>query len=377
MQRRMPGHGARREAQAAGWMSGLVWLCVLCLLAGCVLPTPFATPLPAFTPEPTPDLHLPGVTKIPGITELEASLGALSLNSVATYLPAGQPGQGRVLFTVTNGQTHEDELYEMGVDGSGLHRLPLRVACGGQIAVTGDGRWLACRNPQGIALLALNSQPPDPGRELGATGVGGLYDVAWAPDSHHLAVRSGLGGGCSIALYTASASYTTLRLTAVLALPQLVPWQSPTPGCLADWPSWSPDGQWLTFISATIRTATVFGLPLASIRSLLDRTGVQPASIVIPLKMLVPLGVTDTYPPPVWSPIAPILTVATPNRGGIAQIDLRTGAQTVLFRAPVWSIWQLAWTPSGRQLVFGLGKLAAGEEIPPPEQLYVYTPLGG
>src|SRR5579859_1587191 len=84
----------------------LLILLALVMAAGC---SGNLRPLP-----PLPDLQLPGVTQIPGITTLHAAPQSGYIRAVATYMSPGQSA-AQILFTL------DSELYTVGLDGSDLH----------------------------------------------------------------------------------------------------------------------------------------------------------------------------------------------------------------------------------------------------------------
>src|SRR5690606_9147261 len=105
------------------------------------------------------------------------------------------------------------------------------------IHVSPDGKWLAHTDKRGRLWLL---DPEKGGNQVidngGADGNEGYEDIAWAPDSRHLAfVRaSGAEGRSRIGLYSLDRS--------AMAWLTGVNYESGSP-------AFSPDGQWLWFLS--------------------------------------------------------------------------------------------------------------------------------
>src|SRR5579872_7120587 len=106
----LPIATARRRR---GWQVALL-LAVLCgaaLAAACS---------DEQSPPPLTDLHIPGVTKIPGIEQLEQQHGVHVIAGLTTYLSASDH-QPHVLFESS------PAVYDVRLDGTGLQ--PTAIAC--------------------------------------------------------------------------------------------------------------------------------------------------------------------------------------------------------------------------------------------------------
>ncbi len=119
-----------------------VWLGLLLILTACGEPTGSRQPLPL--------LHLPHVARIPGAERLTAS-GPGEITAIATYVPAGGDTQAHLLALVD-----DQDLYDMGIDGSNLHEVPLAHSCFRSLSVTPDGRWGARQTDRGIEIFGLS-----------------------------------------------------------------------------------------------------------------------------------------------------------------------------------------------------------------------------
>ena len=103
-----------------------------------------------FPPQkPLPDLHLPGLTQVPGVTTLHHGVGRGIITGLATASSLDPAAAPRAVISV------DDELYDIGLDGS----LPQQfsTACVDRyqfsvnLAVSADGRWLYC-NGHGLTI---------------------------------------------------------------------------------------------------------------------------------------------------------------------------------------------------------------------------------
>lgn len=332
-------------------------MCVTVMLAGCsgsVAP-----------PQALPDLHQNGATKIPGVASLEMRTGTHIVLGMSTYRSADVAHTPRVLFLIGAG------LYDVALDGSGLHSVP--AACGGgTLAVTPNGRWLACRNDSGIGLFDLATSTSSSTREIIRNTPGNdVGSPAWAPDGRHLAIVTHLGGGCSIAIYDGGTSYASFDLTALLVLNQFVVSGSTSPGCTVFGLHWSPDGQWLSFVQSP--PGTIYLLSLASLATRIFHSDHTIGTIQDTGGMLsVVTSTGEDVVGPAWSLDSKTLTFVSPNGWDLEQMNITTGKETQLLTQRVAGLGGVSWIPSDQRLVFVLG-VPEGDFIPPPAQLYVYT----
>ena len=161
------------------------------------------------TVKPWADLHMPGVTKIPGIEGLQDHESIDRVYSAMTYSSSLDGNAIHVLFE--NGQ----KVYDMRLDGSQLH--PVALPCSDSVAVAPGGQWVACRAQYDIVLHDLAYPEPD----ITLTGAGEYPGYpTWAPDGHHLAAVVRLGDVCSIAVFDISFASGTNHLIALLGLPR-------------------------------------------------------------------------------------------------------------------------------------------------------------
>lgn len=195
-----------------------VCLVVALCLASCsgnVRQAPLATP------------HVAGVVPIPGITALEQRLHDPYLYEMATYAAADDPASPTHLLLQL-----DHNLYDARLDGTQLHRVPSALPCDETFSVTPDGRWVACGNADGIALIPLASQTGEESRQIVRNQANDFEGYpAWAPDGQHLGVVNHLGGGCAIGIYAIQGDYATANLIAVLAFPQFATPDPPNVQC--------------------------------------------------------------------------------------------------------------------------------------------------
>jgi Tol biopolymer transport system component len=351
----MPSHCAVRWGQFAACV-GLALLLIGCEHA-----------LPAL--KPLADLHLPGVTKIPGITNLHSGPGRGVIDTATAY-PAGDGTSGaHALFTV------DGDLYDVSLDGSAPRSLAL--ICAGSVTVTADGRWAACDHNFGVALTDLTVRPPDGGHQILAGALGNpMYSPTWAPDGHHLAVATHLGSGCAIAFYSASPGYDSFAMTALLDLPEFVTPGS-GPGCSLFGLAWSPDGSWLALVNTD--DYTLYRLSLASFLPQILQSGGASTTLTVTPDMLTRLSTVAASSPPAWSRVADglALTFVGSYQRTIVRMDMASRQQTVLLRVDEGVLRAVPWTPDSHQLVFVLSQVPRCPECAAaftPSHLYVFTP---
>jgi hypothetical protein len=327
-------------------------------------------------PAPLAPLRLPGVVAVSGVSGLHVGPGRGVIGQVAAYEPAGGAAAPRVLFT------EDGELFDVGLDGTGLRSL--RMSCDGPIAVAPGGRWVVCQTDGGIAISDLTAKPPDGGALLLTSSAynpstGLLGSPAWSPDGRLLAVVTTLASGCAVGVYVTTLPYRTIGLATVLDFPSLV-----LPGasrrCAISGLAWSPDGRWLAFTQfGDHRPYEIDGLLLASLPPLGTRPVTPPTTITVPARLLVPLGRSEVFAaPPSWSvlPSGLALTYPGPSERSIMRGAVPSGAAQTVLAVGQGTIDALAWTPDGHGLVFAQGDPGCAEcaVVYRPSQLYVYTP---
>jgi WD40 repeat protein len=314
---------------------------------------------------PLPDLRLPGVTKIPSVTDLEQRVNIHDILRMTTYSPSGSTGRGaRVLFSL--GGTS----YDVGLDGGDLHAL--QGVCDLPNSVSPDGHWLLCSSIEGIRLDDLRPGGVKGTLLLPRTSGVGFSGPAWAPDGHRLAVMTSAPEPCTVAIYAVVPERATATRAAQLTLPQFATSGPAGAGCAAEALAWSPDGDWLSVADITAQS-TAYAVPLAKVLARTRPTDGAPTVELTP--DLLVTAAMDIRPnsAPVWSSVADTLTFVSRDGESIREVNVRTGEQRTLLTQRVADIFGLSWTPDGQHLVFVLG-LPHDENLPPPAQIYVYTP---
>lgn len=355
----------RSVGERHGCLSQSLSVFALLLVAGC---SGSQRPLP-----PLPDLHLPDVTQIPGITTLHTAPQLGYIASVATFRPVGQPAP-RILFTV------DGDLYSVGVDGSDPHSL--QITCRDQVAVSPDGRWAVCVHADVyLAVISLTAAPPHNTRLLTLPAgpfAGALQwgSPTWLPDNRHVAVVTHLDSGCSVAVYTLSASYDQIQMAGLLNIPAFVTPGVGEPGCAVSVLSGSPDGTWLSFVGETHSRFTLYVLSVANVLTVLLQNS-RPQSLTVSADQLIALGEAFLTAPS-WSRHGTDWLVTFTNRDSqhLTQIDVSTRESSTVLGVQHGEITSSAWTPDSKHLVFANGQRAC-IECPPsftPSHLYVYTP---
>ncbi|HEU5440428.1 MAG TPA: hypothetical protein VFU88_14140 [Ktedonobacterales bacterium] len=314
---------------------------------------------------------------IPGITDLEQRLHDPYLYDIATYAaPADPASPTHLLFQL------DHNLYDARLDGTQLHRVPSAIPCDETFAVTPDGRWVACGNADGIALIPLASQTGEGSRQIVRNQDHDFEGYpAWAPDGQHLGVVNSMGGGCAIGIYAIQGDYATANLIAVLAFPQFATPDPPGARCGVTGLSWSPDGSWLTFqVRRPSGILTLYGVQIASVlpdllRGSGDVNPSQVTTVPVSADVLLDLGETAQALAPTWRHAGHALAVTDPRGNTIVEVDRASRQQQTLLGSLPEHVCSSSWTPDDQHLVFLLcrqeGSLAAG---PPPAQPYIFTP---
>lgn len=348
----------RRDSASLHFSVFLAFLCFVLLVCGCSQGLP--------PPRPLQDLHLAGVTQIPGIAALRSKQGQGVIGQIVAYQPDDGSALGRVLFDV------DGELYDVGLDGSGLRRLG--ITCTGPFSATSNGRWVACQQgfpDNGIEIAQLRANGPVGAPFILTNPEGTLVgEPTWAPDSHHLAVVSHIGG-CSIAVFSISPSYDAFQLAAVFTFPELAT-PGPYVGCSIFALSWSPDGDWLAFVddAGPPRTPGLYSLHLAALSPRILQSVGPPIRLTLRRDSLVPLVVplieSGVYVRPSWARVptassasttsgALMLTYVERYNDTIARVDVSSRQHSTLLKVDEGAIDAISWTPDYRHLVFALG----------------------
>ncbi len=331
----------------------MIWIAVAILATACSGNRPI---------QPWADLQISGVKKIPGIEALQKNSDVDRVYHAVTYQSKLDGNATHVLFE--NGQA----VYDMRLDGSQLHIV--KLPCSESVAVAPGGQWVACRTNSDIVLHDLTTYHAN--ITLSDAGQYPGYPT-WAPDGHHLAVMTSLGGGCSVGIYDVSFAAGSTHLVALLSLPRFVTQESNGTGCSAKRLTWSPDGTQFAFIDIDLRT--LYDLPIGSLHVLTGPDTLPPITQVMIGDQLIQLGKCSSTSGLAWSTSSKTLTFVDFDGRNIEQVDIATHDTTTTIAQRVAEIFDLSWVPDGKHLLFVLGR-ASDVLTAPPSQLYVYTPSG-
>ena len=329
----------------------LIWLTLVILVTACSGNQSI---------KPWADLQLPGVTKIPGIENLQKNSDIDRVYHAITYQSQLDGDATHVLFE--NGQA----VYDMRLDGIQLHTVTL--PCSESVAVAPGGQWIACRTNTDIVMHDFTAHQAD--ITLSDAGQYPGYPT-WAPDGHHLAIMTSLGGGCSIGIFDISFTTGSTHLVALLSLPRFVTEESDNVGCSV-YLTWSPDGTQFAFIDTDLWA--LYDLPIGSLHLLTRPETLPPITQAMTGDQLIRLGEKcRSHSGLAWAATSKALTYVACTGRTIKQTDIVTHETTTLLVQGAAGVFDLSWTPDGKRLLFVLG-IASDELTPPPSQLYVYTP---
>ncbi len=314
---------------------------------------------------PIPDLHIPGVLKIPALTRLAEQTHQTD-SAIVIYLPpagissAAESGTREPHILVNLGY-----LYDSTLDGSHVQRQALSPDCIDRIAVRPAGDMAVCRGPKGIQVFPLfGSQADKPSLILSqprdANGyLQGTFDGAsWAPDGTHLAV---VYNTCTIGVYTLVPTYDAVHLTATLTFDSVSE-------CDIHDPVWSPDGKWLAFTRWESPSPKLYLLPLRGTLAHLFGHEAAPVTIAVTDALLVDRGRKGYYATPSWSPDSTHLTFVAEDDTSIVSMDVTTGQRTTLVKQQAATMCDMSATPDGRHIVFVLCRPTYNPDaIVPPE----------
>jgi TolB protein len=219
-------------------------------------------------------------------------------------------GPGRIAFA--SNRDGNNEIYSMNADGSGVVRLTLHLASGGEPAWSPDGRKIAFAN--GISIYAMNAD---------GSGVTALADSvrypAWSPDGTRIAGSRGIRVcriGCGIRY--ARIFVMNLDGSGLVVL---------TSGTT---PAWSPDGRIAFAYSGNISVMNPDGSGLINLTN-------DPAS--------------DIYP--AWSPDGTKIAFVS-DRGGAYDLYVMNadGTAIVQLTSDPAIEGRPAWSPDGAKIAF-------------------------
>jgi hypothetical protein len=358
----------------------LAFVALLALLA--TLLSACSTLLPA--EPPLPDLHLPGVTQIPGVSSLHHGAGPGLIWKVATAQAGSSSSAPLALFSL------DGDLYRIGFDGSDPALIESACDDGGgarPASVTADGHWSLCDLDKltMIPLPAAGAGATEHDLHLlasvGKEVMGFTNSVTLSPDGRYLALLTDEDefGECGVAFYEMSSAHDNATLIGVLAFPT----DSSFDGCLLVSPIWSPvgsDSSWFAF--SRFRSGGAVAFPLQPYLRSLESAPQRPARVTLDPSSLVGLVDRGTNAlDPSWTLGFDGLRlnyIAGQYQKTIEQVSLATRQTRTLVTLPDRGrIDALAATPDQRGLIFAHGRTPlctecqAGET---PSHLYIYTP---
>jgi hypothetical protein len=353
------------------------WLCLALLVAlGLISCSPH------ITQPPLPELHIPGVSKVPGFDSFFKTVDVYphdELGRFTAYQPGGQGQPGHLLLPLGG------KLYDIGLDGKLPHTVPLPNACFDRPSVTLNGRWLLCSNTDGV--IALDLQSPSPGNvEVALADQTRPGLATFAPDSRRFIVTQFADKDCELGVFASGPPYDSSRLVIGLLFPNLVAPGHTTLGgfaqaCDVTDVSWSPDGNWIAFIAGRPGAdvnSHLYALDLHTIALPLDPASDSAKVIPIPSSAVHDLGpvirVGDIWANLSWP--KSFDTVSMPAGNQTININLRTGERHAILSVADAEICAASWTPDGAQFFFALCRPYHGNPdiTAPPPELYVYTP---
>jgi hypothetical protein len=358
------------------------WLCATVLVAlGLISCSPH------ITQSPLPDLHMPGVSKVPGFDSFFKTLGVYpydELGNFTAYQPGG-PGQpGRVLLPL------DGKLYSIGLDGKPPFTIhtptdSLIDTCFDRPSVAPNGIWLLCSTTAGIIALDLQAPSAD-NLQVALTNERRLALPAFGSDGQRFVVNVFADENCELAVYTSAPPYKGSHLVTRLLFPDLAP---PVLGvttgfgdaCEVSEVGWSPNGNWIVFIAGrpgADENSHLYALDLRTI-ALPSEAATDPARLItIPSRAVHDLGsvirVGDIWANLTWPQVSD--TISMPAGNQLVNVNLETGEKHVILSVEDAGFCSASWTPDGTQLFFALCRPYHGNpdiSAPPPE-LYVYTP---
>lgn len=343
-------------------------------------------------PGPLPELHLPGVSEIPGVSTLHPGVGRGDISGLGSAIGTLDitTNPPIVLFRF------DSDLYRIGFDGG--DPMPLGRDCrdsgGSGLSTTADGRWLLCpAYPDQVTLVPLPAAAPHETEHTlhpltpsgsGITQIVG--NVTISPDGRYLALLTGEFGGRSIALYSLSAAYDQVSLAAIICITSdRANAQLGVSGtCNFHGPAWSPDGPdgpWLAF-TCEYRCG-VFMFPLQPYLQQTKSSSQLMSFILDPAKLVsvAQKDYAEPYPSWILGPDGLRLNyIVGPRVNTIEQLSLSTRQTRALVKIPsedyrAGILDGLAPAPNYRSLIFIHSRTPPCVECQPgetPSHLYSY-----
>jgi hypothetical protein len=327
---------------------------------------------------PLPQLHIPGVVRLDGLTHLQDKLGVHGLSSLTTYLTTQQGAPARTHLVAGIGRG----IYDMALDGTLPVKLSVENFCDGEISATHDGGLAVCRSSDGIYAFPLTAAPAQTHLLLSNTYIGADAPVlhlraALSPDGAHLAVVT-RGAETSLTLYTLSPTTLAVQAIATLALTRAVQAGRMAADTTAQ-PVWSPSGQYLAFtIYAPAFAPADTAIYLLHVAPFLPATfnaDREPLQIPVTTDALIKLPVDSIGVPPLWSADSSSITYVNAYGDSIKRVTIATGQTiTVLSQQETYILCYVLRAPDRDALIFDLCRRTSDAEIlTPSDQLYLYS----
>ena len=262
--------------------------------------------------------------------------------------------------------------YDIGLDGSNPHVLPLPIPCEIYLSITLDGRWGACETIQGVATFRLpaSSSATKPLEEHLIFPIDPQYaysSLSWDPTGRYLAIgRISRSGAPSASLDILAVSsqhdraHLAVRFSNVTEMGTL---------------HWSPDARWIAVtIGGAGRPCLVPLWKLISPLPAFDQAPVYPTLACVPLP--------DKLDQSIWRSGYPeSLTDFAPS-GLVSEYDVATGTTQVIGKLAFppetfesADTCGATWTANGQYLIFALCVPEGGDYLGLPPKLFVYDTL--
>lgn len=280
-----------------------------------------------------------------------------------------------------------------------LHKLPLPDSCAGVVALTHDGKWMACvahtfgcvdcftvcTSCFGTSVNAVSLLPATLGKqeeiipeEQDVT----LGVLSWSPDAQYLAVlrRHPIEDavdtfGCALSIYSRTAEGLPMKRQGDVAL-------SDVEMCDVSQVLWSPDGSQIALLVGdtlnqpyTVMTVAISALDRAIFSSTASHVVRQ---TLAPKRLLVvpPVDLDPFHARPYisWAPDSR-LAVSVAYGYQIVVLDPISGRQVPVLTLPsnASPIQTFSWMPDGKRIVFAIGQYGTDFCGSPSDSVYVYA----